>query len=399
MRTPNANALSASSAIPSAASRTSSVACGCVLVVIGALCYCPSLLAQASDFAIAQDPNGSWTATTDLSVNNANPRRIVKKHSQDGNRTVDKQSAQIRQFDGHFQPYLDIETETLQLDATTVRTTTHKFGRDGNGMKILVQVDEEEKRIFPGGDSNVLRVTSYLDLNGTLRPSRREFSETKVTTEGVEETQTTVMLPSLNGGLVSTVKVEEFRRRVGSDSVQSQQTTLLLDGSGSWQVSETRQAISRQEGNNRSLEEHIFRPDSEGKLVEVSRVVTNESESASGEKLEVVETNSVDVPGKIRDGSLHLVERATSSERLSSTGERTTEQKVERTNPGDPGSGLRVSVLVDGKTVSGPSGEQSTVTVRERDSNGSFGIVSVDTTKSDRIPTIQLEQQSSEKPK
>ena len=111
-----------------------------------------------------------------------------------------------------------------------------------------------------------------------------------------------------------------------------------------------------------------------------------------------METYSIDVPGTTRDGRLHLVERKTSTGSSSSTSERATEQKVEQTNPGDPGSGLRVTVLVDGKIVPGPSGEQSTVTIRARDSNDNFGIVSVDTTKADRVPTIQIQQTSAEKP-
>jgi hypothetical protein len=144
------------------------------------------------------------------------------------------------------------------------------------------------------------------------------------------------------------------------------------------------------------VEERIFRPDADGKLVEVSRAGTQESESASGEKRSSVETFCIDVPGTTRDRSLHLVERKTSTERSSSRGERTTEQKVEQTNPGDPGADLRVSVLVDGRIVPRPSGEESTVTIRVRDANGSFGIVSIDTTKSDRIPTIQIQQTPSE---
>jgi hypothetical protein len=169
-----------------------------------------------------------------------------------------------------------------------------------------------------------------------------------------------------------------------------------VDGAGKWELSEMRQVTTSQEGLNRKVEERTFRADAEGKLVEVSRAVTQESESAAREKRSRVETFSIDVPGTTRDGSLHLVERKTSTERSSSSGERTTEQKVEQTNPGDPGAGLRVSVLVDGRIVPGPSGEESTVTIRVRDANGSLGIVSVDTTKSDRIPTIQIQQTPSE---
>jgi hypothetical protein len=85
----------------------------------------------------------------------------------------------------------------------------------------------------------------------------------------------------------------------------------------------------------------------------------------------------------------HLVERASTSSRINASGGQTTEQKVEQLNPG---AGLRVSILVNDKMVPAPSGEQSTVTIGARDSNGSFGVVSVDTTKSDKVPLIQIEQ-------
>jgi hypothetical protein len=126
--------------------------------------------------------------------------------------------------------------------------------------------------------------------------------------------------------------------------------------------------------------------------------VSQKSESTSGEKRSVVETNSIDVPGTTRNGSLYLVERKTSTESSSSTGERATEQKVEQTNPGDPASGLRVYVLVDGRMVPAPSGFQATSTVSLRDVNGNFEVVEVDTTKTDKVFTIQFQQTPAEKP-
>jgi hypothetical protein len=58
------------SALPSAdGCRVSSVvAFGCVLVMIGASCFCPSVFAQTSDSRTAEDPNKSWTATSDLTT-------------------------------------------------------------------------------------------------------------------------------------------------------------------------------------------------------------------------------------------------------------------------------------------------------------------------------------------
>jgi hypothetical protein len=374
---------------------------GCVLVVIGA-CLGPSAFAQTSDSQTAEESANSWTTTTDLKSDDLLPERIpvriIESHSQNGNRTLDKRSVEIRGTDGHFEPYQDVEKETLTPDASTVRITMRTFARDVNGKTALVQVTEEEKHILPGNNSNIVRVTYNPDVNGRLQAVQREIVETKKIGKDVEEANTTVMLASANGGLAPAFKTHELRKRVANDAVETEKTTWLSDVNGKWQLSEMRHKIATQGAKDRSIEERVSRPDAEGKLGQISRVVSQENESTSGEKLSVVETYSIDVPGTTRDSSLHLVERKTSTESPSSTGERATEQKVEQINPGDPGSGLRVSVLVDGKIVPEPSGEQSRVTIRARDSNGHFGIVSVDTTKADRIPTVQIQQTPAEKP-
>jgi len=391
---------SASVAYPSADGCRASgvVAFGCVLVVIGAYCFCPSVFAQTSDSRTAEEPSKSWTATTDVKGNNLNPARIIESYSQNGNQEVDKRSVQIRSVNGYLEPYQDIERETLQVDATTVRTISRTFVRDVNGRKTLVQVTEEERHTLLDGGSNAVRITSNADLNGTLQPVRREIVDTKSIGTDMEETNTTVMLPSIYGGFAPAMKTHELQMPGANGTIESQKTMLLLDGAGNWQAREIRQSAITQGVNNRNTEEHVFRRDAEGKLSEFSHVVSKESESASGETRNTVEIYSLDTPGTTPDGSLHLVERSTSTHRTSATGEQITEKQVDQVNPGDPGSGLRVSVLVDGRMVPGPSGEQSTVTIRERDSNGNFGVVVVETTKSDRIPTIQVQQTPAEKP-
>jgi hypothetical protein len=370
-----------------------------MLLAIGA--YVGSSVALGAQTSDSQtgDANKSWTATTESQTDNVNPTRTLESHTRNGNRTLDKQSVERHGPDGHFEPYQDIEKETVQVDAATVRTITRGFARDANGAKTLVQVTEEEKHALPGGDSNVVRVTSSPDVNGRLQLVRRETEDTKQTSKDVEETKTTVSLPSVNGGLAPAMKVQEVRKRGAKDTVDSQKTTLLPDGAGNWQVSEMRQATTREEGKNRSTEERVSRPDSEGKLGEVSRTVTKESESAPGEKRNTVETYSVDVPGSARDGSLHLVERATTAQRTSSTGQQTTEKQVEQSNPGDPGSGLRVTTLTTDTVRPGQSGAQATRTVQVRGANDSLGIVSVDTKKSDDMHAIQVQIAPSEKPK
>src|ERR1035441_395654 len=147
---------------------------------------------------------------------------------------------------------------------------------------------------------------------------------------------------------------------------------LYVFGDGNWQASEVRNTTTKQEGDNRSTEERVSLPDSEGKLVEVSRTVSKEAEVAPGEKRNTVESYSVSVTGATPDGSLHLVERATTNQRTSSTGQQVSEQKVEQSNPGDPGAGLQVTVMTTDTMRTDPSGAQSTRTVRARNANGSY---------------------------
>jgi hypothetical protein len=369
-----------------------------LLLAIGA-CFCVGLplWAQTPDSQTA-DGNKSWTATTESQSANVNPTRTTESHSQSGNHAIDKQSVQRRGPDGNFEPFQDIEKQSVQVNAATVRTVTRTFVW-ANGARTLLQVIEEERQGLPGDESKVVRATSSPDVNGNLQLVQREIEETKRTGDKAEETKTTVMRPSVNGGLAPAMQVQERRTRGANDTVESQKTTLFPDGSGNWQVSETRQATTRQEGKSSSSEERVSRVDSDGKLREVSRSVSKESESASGEKRNSLETYSVDVPGSARDGSLHLIERATTTQRTNSTGEQITEQQVEQSKPGDPSAGLRITTLTTDTVRPKDSGAQATRTVQVRDVNGSLGVVFVDTTKSDDVHAIQVRIAPSQKPK
>ena len=366
-----------------------------LLLIIGAyLCLDLRLFAQTPDSLMTEEANNSWTATTDLKSSDANPTRLIESHSQNGNRTLDKRSFQIRGFDGHFENSRDIETETLQLDPTIVRATTRTFSRDGNGRKTPVQVTEEEKHILPCGDSKIVRLTSSSDLNGALQPIRREVEETQ-DIGNVEEANTMVMLPSIYGGLAPAMKMHELRKRGPNDTIKSQITTLLLDGSGNWQVSEIRQNTITQAPNNGSTEERVFGLDSGGRLGEVSRRVGRESERRFGENVYVMETYSVDVPGRALDGNLNLVH----VQRLPGTPVQLVSESPEggdvlfrRTGFSPP----RLYVDQWHRAVA-PSGFQATRTVRLRDLNGNFEVVEVDTTKFDKVLTIQVQQTPAEK--
>ena len=368
-----------------------------LFAVAAYLCCTPALWAQTPDSQ--SDANTSWTDTSDSHSGDANPTRTVESHTQSGNRTQDNQSIQRRGAGGDFEAYQDIEKSTVRVDSSTVRTTTRTFGRDADGAKTLVQVTEEETRTRPGGDSYVVRSTSNPDANGNLQVVQREIAETKKIGKDVEETKTTVMLPGADGGLAPAMMTQERRTQGTNDSVESKKTTLLADVDGKWQVSEVKQSTTQKDGNTRSTDERISRPDADGKLSEVSRTVSKESDAATGEKRSTVETYSLDVPGAARDGGLHMVGRTTTAQSTSSSGQQNTKRQVEKPDPGDPDAGLQVTIVTTDSVRPGPSGAQATQTIQMRDANGSLGVVSVDTTKSDNNHAVQVQIAPSEKPK
>lgn len=360
------------------------------MLIIGALvCLGLNLFAQTADSRMTEDANDSWTAVTDVQREHVVPARIVESHRQNGNRTLDKRSLLIARYAGQFEFYKDTETETVRVDASTVRITTRTFAQDGNGRRTLVDVTEESKHTLPNSDSNTVRITSRSDLNGTLQTVQREILETKSIDNDTEETNTTLLLPSINGGFAPAVKTQEVRKRSGSEAVQSQ-TTLLRDGAGNWQAREIRQNTTRQEPDNVSTEDNLLRCNAEGKLIEVSRVMSKHSDSSSGEKHDLKDTYSMYTPGASPNGSLQLVERATSTQRDSATGAQITNQQVERRDLGNPNTGLRVSIATDDGILFGPSGLQATRTIRTRNVNGSLEIIEIDTKRSDKVPTIQV---------
>lgn len=339
-----------------------------------------------------------WTATSDSQDSSLGSRtRKTETHSQDGNRTVDKQSVEILRS-GRYEPYQDIETESVQVNATSSRTVVRTFGRDSNGRRVLLQMTEEEKQTFPGG-AKVVRSTSNPDANGRVQLVQREVQDTKKTSPTVEETTTTVMLPDVNGGLAPAMKVQERQERTGDHTVQVQKSTLLPDGAGRWQAGEVKQSTITEDGKSRTRDERVLRSGPDGRLAEVSRTVGRDSQDASGESNSTVETYSTDVPGSSSDGRLHLVQRVTTAARNGAGGGRTTQQQVEQLNPGEPSAGLQVTIQSTDAQSTSATGTQQSRTLQVRGSSGALNVVSVDMTKSDKTPAVEVQVAPSAKPK
>jgi hypothetical protein len=359
------------------------------------LCLGAAVGAQAQD-SQPNSTNESWTTTTETSGQNANPSRTTETHTKSGNRSVDKQSVEVLGSDGRYQHFYDTETETIQVNATTTRTATHTYRWDTDGHRNLEQVTEEEARSAASGDT-VERTTSNADVNGNLQVMEREVADTKKTSPDTQETRTTVYVSDGSGGFTPSLKTQELQTSSG-DHVDVKKTTLLPDGNGNWAVSEVKENTIKEDGKNRTSEERVSRPDSEGRFSEFSHTVGKETETAAGEKSNTVEIYSPDISGVAPDGALHLKWRVTTVQKKDSDGN-TTEQKVEQPNPNNPNAGLQVNEKTKYTIRYDASGTQQTKTGQARDINGTFNVVSVETRKSDQASPAGVVTASSDKPR
>jgi uncharacterized protein involved in high-affinity Fe2+ transport len=359
------------------------------------------MVCMPSGFAFGQAPSGaaasnddltqSWTATTQQQLpSNLNPTRTSETHTQTDGHTLDNQSIQALGTDGHYSPYLDVQKETVKVDANTVRTIERSFGRDSDGRKTLVQVTEEEKRSLPGGEVKITRSTSDPDANGTLRVVQREVQDARQITPTVTETKSTVLTPSSNGGLTASLQSTERETKTSDHNVQFRKSISLPDSNGNWQVNEVREGTIKEDGKNRTKDESVLRPGTDGNLSVVARTVSTELQNAAGEKRSTTETYASD-PASPADG-LRLQQRVITVDRKGDDGLQSTDKRIEQRNPGQPGDGLRVTEQAIDIVRPGAGGTtRETQTVRSLDSNGEFGVVSVDTRKQENAPAVKVD--------
>src|SRR5713101_830446 len=228
-------------------------------VAIIAFCmFVPSLSAQTSD--AQANESQSWTKTTESHTDNTNPTRTTESHKQSAKGTLDNQTVERLGADGHYEPYYDIEKESVQVNGTTIRTIERTFARDASGQKILTQVTEEEKQTLQAGDEKVVRTTSNADLDGHLQVAQREVTNTKKISPVVQEKNTTVFLSDGQGGMAPSMQIQQREKRSSDHTVEVQASTLLPDGSGNWQVHERKESTIKEDGKERTTEEQVLRP-------------------------------------------------------------------------------------------------------------------------------------------
>lgn len=355
-----------------------------------------SLTAQTGSTSPSTSNNQSWTETTQQqgASGNLNPTRTRTSHTESNGRTVESQSLERIGPDGRYVPYLDTEKESVQVDKSTVRSIERSFGRNLDGGKMLVQITEEEQRDLPDGGQKIVRTTSNPDLNGRLQVIHRETQDTRQISPMVRETRTTAFSPDPNGGLSPSIQTEERQTRISDHVIEFRKSTLLPDGNGRWQVQEVREGTIKEDGAQRTRDEQVLRPDADGQHAVTERTVSKDSATAPGEAKQTVETYSTDLPGNAGDGSLHLNQRVTTLHRKGTQGKQITEQNVEERNPGAPGDSPRLTQkTIDIVRPGSGGGTEHQQTILSLDSTGKLGAVWVDTGKSDKTLTINVDQE------
>lgn len=346
--------------------------------------------------------NQSWTASSQQGtpIGTINPIRTRETHTESNGRTVDWTSTESLGPDGRYVPYSDTQRESVRINDTTSRKVERTYGRNSDGRRILLQEREEETRALAGGEQSVTRTTSNPDANGTMHVVQREVEDSKPLSPGVRVTNTTVLTPDVNGGLSPTMKTEQRETKANDGTVESRKSTLLPDGIGGWKLGEVRESTAKEAGSGvSSKEERVLRPDSNGRLAVVERTLSKQTQAATGEQREDVDTYSTDVPGVAGNDSLQLVQRGTTIRGASSTGVRTTTRRVEQVHPGEANSALQVTQEGIDIVRPGTSGAaQESHVILTTNPDGGLGPVWIGNGKTDNPSAVRVDTAPPTKP-
>lgn len=352
----------------------------------------------------AQDTsaNQSWTGSSQQGSPGGalNPTRTNETHTEADGRVVDETSIEKLGPDGRYVPYSETEKESHRINSTTTRSVERTFARDADGQRILIQERQEESRSLPGGEQKVTRTVSDPDANGALQVVQRELEESKQLSPGLLVTNTTLLAPDGNGGFSAAVQTEQRETKNNDGTVESKKSTLLPDGTGGWKLSEVRESTTRQDGQVRSKDERVLRPDSNGKFTVVEHTIDKQASAGAGDKRDTTETYSTNVPGVAGDSDLQLVQRETTVQSTSSGHGQTTVRQIEQSRPGDLSDGLHVTQeAIDIVRPAGSNTTDESHIILTPDADGRLEQVWVDTGKTDNPSAVTVDTKTSTKPR
>jgi hypothetical protein len=314
---------------------------------LGLLMIAASTTARAqssAQYPIPDVPSNQWPGNAQSTVTRTHPggeiapsRRVESRTQSNG---VETTTSIIERPDiqGRMRPSVETTTETVRPRPNTERTRSDVFAFDQSGRRLLVESTESEQTTRADGSIDVVRNRSSLDSTGRPTVTSREIERTRSVSPDVTETETSVLRPGPNQGLVETERVYLRERQVGEGLVRRETTRSVRDANGRFQATETREEDIRTDGGTETREETVQRLDATGKLSLDERTVARRT-SVNGSESETVETFSAD--GAARAGTLQLNRRLTRTTTSGADGSSRTDESVDTRTTFAPGEPLR----------------------------------------------------------
>ncbi len=341
-----------------------------------------TVLAQSNtDQQSESDQSWRTSGTLQDQAGTSNPTRVTQSHKVADGKTVDVETLENKGINRDTEIYGQTETETVKVNASTTRIITRHYVTNSDGQKVVNGVSVEEKHELPDGSASVVRTLSSPDANGSLQVTRREVEKTVQTSPDERTTDTTVLLPSPNGGFTPSVRTHEVQKQVQPGTTEYTRSVSLRDGSGSWQVNEVRHGTVQKEGDSETRQESVSRLNADGKMALTEKTVSKETAS-DGQQRKQVQKFSTNMDGLTTypDGQMHLDRQVTTVTRTGPGGQQITTESVDQRSQAAPDGELRPSQRVLDISSTGLAGvKQQTVTIQSASPNGGMNTVWVDT--------------------
>jgi hypothetical protein len=208
-----------------------------------------------------------------------------------------------------------------------------------------------------------------------MQAVERAVEESRKTGENTRETNKRTLAPDVNGNFQEVERVQKVERHSEDGTGEVTSTSSRPDANGRWGTSEVRkQKLEKSEDGSEQTDEQVFRRDINDRESLRERKVTRKFKDASGQEQQVEESYSKANAGSgvVEGDRLPLAERKSSVTTTRADGSQRVQQRVERTDAGNPSFGVRVTGQSVGSVSKDANGKHGQQTVSMQDGNGAL---------------------------
>ena len=260
----------------------------------------------------------------------------------------------------------EAEKETVPLGSSGTRTTVKIYDRDVNGNRRLIETVVEEVQNLPGGRTDASRTVSRRDVDGRLKPIRKDTQETVPAGTNAYQTTTTIQLPGPSGSLVRAEQIIQKEQAKGENQIEIDRTHMLRGGSGNWETNDRRVSTTRKTGDQFSTDEAVYRYDTNGNFQLERQLSSRQWRDSQGRDQREISTYRSDLSGRLNLDTRTRISKATLAD-----GTTQTTQQLEQQNPAAPSEALRlVERITEYVRLTGGDKKESELYVQTPDPNG-----------------------------